>query len=741
MAPDNEYALDLDVVEEAARNWNRRETHRQDNRRHLDQKQYVAVESKDRLAKHANRLVRAARQAMPKDPLAMSEGMRELLDREPITEHEVDDLLMERVIGETRDFLSTAFVSKALTAMKSVGRVVRPLGGGGRSSFGTGFLVSPRLLLTNWHVLKTADEAGGASVEFDYQLDNDGRPLPVRRFRLLPGDFFLSDQTLDYALIAVRERADDGTPLSEYGCSPLIGEEGKIILDNCVNIVQHPRGEMKQVVIRENRLIDLLPLHLHYEGDTEPGSSGSPAFNDQWEVVALHHSGVPDTDENGNLLDVDRNVWVRGSARPLAWVANEGVRVSKLVASFRERRAALDAPRQALMDEVLRLGEHPHESTLAPMPAPRPLAPSTSLALAGVPAEGDNAVDSKIVVQDQAASISITIPLTITLSVGAPVQSAVPAGTGTTSAGQAEGEMEAIVQDTDYARRKGYDPEFLGFPVPLPTLRPTARRKAVAVPGAPRSNQYELKYHHYSVILNGERRMAFVAAVNLHGKAPFTHSREGGDRWFFDPRIDRKYQAGGEFYKHNDLDRGHLVRRADAAWGETEEEAWTASDDTFHFTNCSPQDEVFNQAKQARQRGLNLWGNLEEHIAAQARRDNQKLCIFNGPVFGADDRAHRGLRIPAEYWKLIVFEKAEGKPVALAFLLSQSALIADLPEEAMDFPEFRTFQIPVRDLESLTLLDFGNLRDHDPLEDGTNESYLESGAEFVALESLDALIL
>ena len=56
-----------------------------------------------------------------------------------------------------------------------------------------------------------------------------------------------------------------------------------------------------------------------------------------------------------------------------------------------------------------------------------------------------------------------------------------------------------------------------------------------------------------------------------------------------DPRISNDFQAGGEeFYSSNPLDRGHLVRRADAAWGKTESEARLANDDTFHFTNCSP---------------------------------------------------------------------------------------------------------------------------------------------------------
>ena len=44
---------------------------------------------------------------------------------------------------------------------------------------------------------------------------------------------------------------------------------------------------------------------LYYRTDTEPGSSGSPCFNDPWELVALHHSGVPDLDREGHILRTD----------------------------------------------------------------------------------------------------------------------------------------------------------------------------------------------------------------------------------------------------------------------------------------------------------------------------------------------------------------------------------------------------------------------------------------------------
>ncbi|MGE0451616.1 MAG: DNA/RNA non-specific endonuclease, partial [Vicinamibacterales bacterium] len=253
--------------------------------------------------------------------------------------------------------------------------------------------------------------------------------------------------------------------------------------------------------------------------------------------------------------------------------------------------------------------------------------------------------------------------------------------------------------DPNYNSRAGFDPSFLGVPAPLPRLRAQVRARAFEVPGAASGSELELKYHHFSVILNREARLAFVAAVNFDAGAEFHYTRTGSDRWWPDPRVDQALQAGNEFYSDNPLDRGHLVRRTDAAWGSTEEEARFGNDDTFHFTNCSPQHEIYNQARRAAKQGLLLWGNIEEHVAAQAaatrgaaahgrRTDGagasgQRLSIFNGPVFRATDRLHRGLAIPREYWKLIVYRTSDDPPAirAAAFVLSQESLIANLPLE------------------------------------------------------------
>ena len=61
-----------------------------------------------------------------------------------------------------------------------------------------------------------------------------------------------------------------------------------------VNIVQHPRGGPLRFAIRNNFFVRPAdrPAFMYYQTDTEPGASGSPVCNDDWQVVALHHASV-----------------------------------------------------------------------------------------------------------------------------------------------------------------------------------------------------------------------------------------------------------------------------------------------------------------------------------------------------------------------------------------------------------------------------------------------------------------
>ncbi len=72
-----------------------------------------------------------------------------------------------------------------------------------------------------------------------------------------------------------------------------------------VSLIQHPKGARKEVVLYGNQVQAIYPNWIQYQTDAEPGSSGSPLFNDQWQLVGLHHSALIAI-EKFNLLDAIR---------------------------------------------------------------------------------------------------------------------------------------------------------------------------------------------------------------------------------------------------------------------------------------------------------------------------------------------------------------------------------------------------------------------------------------------------
>lgn len=247
---------------------------------------------------------------------------------------------------------------------------------------------------------------------------------------------------------------------------------------------------------------------------------------------------------------------------------------------------------------------------------------------------------------------------------------------------------------TTEQRRAGYSAAFLGRDIPLPAL--TARNRADALPLIG-SSDVVLTYQHFSIVMSRSRRLALFTAVNIDGQQLRNVTRER-DRWSFDSRIARSAQAGPELYDGTVFDRGHLVRRLDPVWGK---QALRADADTFHFTNCAPQHEHFNRRE---------WHALEDYILKNANVQDLKVSVFTGPVFAPGDPVHSGVGVPLEYWKVIAFQRENGTLSASAYLRTQR----NLPGvREFVFGAFRTFQVPVAEIERLSALRFADLAKRD----------------------------
>lgn len=246
----------------------------------------------------------------------------------------------------------------------------------------------------------------------------------------------------------------------------------------------------------------------------------------------------------------------------------------------------------------------------------------------------------------------------------------------------------------DLKGREGFDEHFLGQRVPLPAL---AGRQTVLLP-----------YTHFSVLMRLDKRLAAVTGVGIDG-GKLRDLDRSGINWRLDPRLREDQQTGERVYARNGVDRGHLVRRASAVWGDTVAEAAQANADTFHYANAAPQAAEFNQ-------GLDLWLGLESYLLDHAADNRRRLVVFTGPIFSDADPVYRGVDIPLRYFKVAVFIH-EGEVAATGYVVDQSPQLAELPEmrrpgAVEDIPPlgpFRTFQVPIRDIALLTGLDLDQL--------------------------------
>lgn len=255
------------------------------------------------------------------------------------------------IIGPQADFLPTHFLQTGMQRARAVG-LVREDG----VPKGTGFLIGGGLLLTCFHVLPDRQRAAGYSVEFGYWQNAQGEAPATTLYTLDADSFWLSSplEALDCTLVALGERRSGDADLTDLGLIALSDRADKHRLGMAVNIIQHPGGAPQQVALRDNFLLARGAAKseaanvLHYTADTDGGSSGAPVFNDEWQLVALHHGAAED--ESGTPV-------------------NEGIRVSALVDWLKGEAISLDATARQRLIAALR-GEPLATLTVAARAAP-----------------------------------------------------------------------------------------------------------------------------------------------------------------------------------------------------------------------------------------------------------------------------------------------------------------------------------------------------------------------------------
>ena len=81
-----------------------------------------------------------------------------------------------------------------------------------------------------------------------------------------------------------------------------------------VYIIGHPGGGTLQLSLQDNVFLGKKDPYIHYRTPTEGGSSGSPVFNDKWELIGIHHAGdehMQKLDNPAKTYEANEGIWIQ----------------------------------------------------------------------------------------------------------------------------------------------------------------------------------------------------------------------------------------------------------------------------------------------------------------------------------------------------------------------------------------------------------------------------------------------
>lgn len=237
---------------------------------------------------------------------AVAGRLRELTSAQPVTAaqaHADYDIRLptsqpgdyEKITAGESTLLDISFLQRGLELAPAVVRMLVTLDG--EPFFGTAFRIGDDLLLTNHHVLfaESGKPATAVDAWFGYERSFGGQP---KAHISVPGriETITGDPAHDWAVVRLAAPAPEGVPIiSLKGSSP-------VHVDDRVYIIQHPQGGVKKIGMIHNVVRYVDDDVIRYWTDTESGSSGSPVFDEQWQLVALHHYWV--SDKTGTTTEI-----------------------------------------------------------------------------------------------------------------------------------------------------------------------------------------------------------------------------------------------------------------------------------------------------------------------------------------------------------------------------------------------------------------------------------------------------
>jgi endonuclease G, mitochondrial len=204
-----------------------------------------------------------------------------------------DRLQLESWIRAEPPLLDVGFLSGAIRRAASVCRIEMAPTSARQDRRGTGVLIAPGVVLTNHHVMQwhpdedMQDNARATMLRF-LCVASGGEETAGLTFELAADQPIAHvDRDLDFVVLRTERRLASSEIVA---VSPLTRAEPRA--GSGLNVLQHPRGESMKLAISASGVTGVYANEgvVQYVTSSAPGSSGSPCFDDEWNLVALHHA-------------------------------------------------------------------------------------------------------------------------------------------------------------------------------------------------------------------------------------------------------------------------------------------------------------------------------------------------------------------------------------------------------------------------------------------------------------------
>lgn len=243
---------------------------------------------------------------------------------------------LEKVFGQD-SYVSIKWYRKGEDRCVPVARIGRDSDKG----LGTGFLVNGShlheklgdapVLLTNAHVI--SDDPNENALRSDeaviiFESLDQGKEFRVGKILWSSPSSELDTTIIQFELQdqnTLRELAQE-KQLQFYPIAPrlpLLKEDGTST--ERIYVIGHPYGGVLQLSLHDNLLLDHQDPRMHYRTPTDGGNSGSPVFNQNWELIGIHHAGLkemPKLNGKTGVYEANEGIWIQSIKKKLgvhAW--------------------------------------------------------------------------------------------------------------------------------------------------------------------------------------------------------------------------------------------------------------------------------------------------------------------------------------------------------------------------------------------------------------------------------------